>query len=269
MRRGLWGISALSARRGRAWSWRRQVPVAATPFFPCSFVSSVFSSPAGLAHFLIGGIKSSFQTASGEVKAVLLVHIQRTWPSAVMSVYLRPNARSLCPCPRPFSAQCPQAAAHRPVSGRFVGLLWAVCRFSPCRGYSGMAAAFSVALAAFRSKTARTAGAVKIVAQFQGGNGLCPVRREVGQPTTALLDGHALPQQQRGKTRQSRWRWQGLFRMVCRSFSLFVSNLVCRGVIPPAIMGRSAVQRGLSFFLRPIPPGPVTRFLLPFRRSIW
>ena len=43
--------------------------------------------------------------------------------------------------------------------------------------------------------------------------------------------------------------------MVCRSFSLFVSNLVCRGVIPPAIMGGVLlVQRGLSLFLRPILP---------------
>ena len=41
--------------------------------------------------------------------------------------------------------------------------------------------------------------AVKIVAQLPGGNGLCPVRRKVGQPPPALLDGHALPQQQRGK----------------------------------------------------------------------
>ena len=35
------------------------------------------------------------------------------------------------------------------------------------------------------------------------------------------------------------------FRMVCRSFSLFVSDLVCQGVIPPAIMGGVLlVQRG-------------------------
>ena len=45
----------------------------------------------------------------------------------------------------------------------------------------------------------KDSGAVKIVAQLAGGNGLCPVRREVTKPPPALLDGHALPQQQRGK----------------------------------------------------------------------
>ena len=45
----------------------------------------------------------------------------------------------------------------------------------------------------------KNGGAVKIVAQLAGGNGLCPVRREVTKPPPALLDGHALPQQQRGK----------------------------------------------------------------------
>ncbi len=45
------------------------------------------------------------------------------------------------------------------------------------------------------------------------------------------------------------------FRMVCRSFSLFVSDLVCQGVIPPAIMGGVLlVQRGPSLFLHPILP---------------
>ena len=42
-------------------------------------------------------------------------------------------------------------------------------------------------------------GTVKVVAQLPGGNGLRPVRREVTKPPPALLDGHALPQQQRGK----------------------------------------------------------------------
>ena len=45
----------------------------------------------------------------------------------------------------------------------------------------------------------KDSGAVKVVAQLAGGNGLCPVRREVTKPPPALLDGHALPQQQRGK----------------------------------------------------------------------
>ncbi len=36
---------------------------------------------------------------------------------------------------------------------------------------------------------------VKIVSQLSGCDRLCPVRREVGKPPSALLDGHALPQQ--------------------------------------------------------------------------
>ncbi len=42
-------------------------------------------------------------------------------------------------------------------------------------------------------------GAVKVAAQLPGGDRLRPVWREVGQPPPALLDGHTLPQQQRGK----------------------------------------------------------------------
>ena len=36
---------------------------------------------------------------------------------------------------------------------------------------------------------------VKIVPQLPGCDRLCPVRREVGKPPPALLDGHTLPQQ--------------------------------------------------------------------------
>ena len=64
MRRGLSRISALSARRGRAWSWRRQVPAAATPFsLAASF--PVLSACRCLAHFLIGGINGGFQLLRG------------------------------------------------------------------------------------------------------------------------------------------------------------------------------------------------------------
>jgi len=67
------------------------------------------------------------------------------------------------------------------------------------RGGSGDLAGASAALAAFCSKNGKDSGAVKIVAQLPGGNWLCPVRREVGKPPPALLDGHTLLQQQRGK----------------------------------------------------------------------
>ena len=56
---------------------------------------------------------------------------------------------------------------------------------------------------------------------------------------------------------------------VCRSFSLFVSNLVCRGVIPPAIMGAFCLSSAACPFFCAQYSRSVTRFLLPFKRSIW
>ncbi len=53
------GISALSGRRGRVWSWRRPAPVAAIPF-PLQLRFQCFQFAAGLAHFLIGGINGGF-----------------------------------------------------------------------------------------------------------------------------------------------------------------------------------------------------------------
>ena len=58
------------------------------------------------------------------------------------------------------------------------------------------------------------------------------------------------------------------FRMVCRSFSLFVSNLVCRGVIPPAIMGAFCLSSAACPFFCAQYSRSVTRFLLPFKRAI-
>ena len=58
-------------------------------------------------------------------------------------------------------------------------------------------------------------------------------------------------------------------RMVCRSFSLFVSNLVCRGVIPSAIMGAFCLSSAACPFFCAQYSRSVTRFLLPFKRSIW
>ena len=52
----------------------------------------------------------------------------------------------------------------------FRGGLWGFCSCMPvfpCRGYSGMAAAFSVALAAFCSKTAKTAARSKSSPSFR------------------------------------------------------------------------------------------------------
>ena len=62
-----------------------------------------------------------------------------------------------------------------------------------------MAAAFFCGSGGVLLQNGKDSGAVKVVTQLPGGNGLCPVRRKVGKPPPALLDGHALPQQQRGK----------------------------------------------------------------------
>ena len=77
------------------------------------------------------------------------------------------------------------------------------------------------------SSRARTAALVKIVPQLPGCDRLCPVRREVGQPPPALLDGYALPQKQGSKLVKAACPVKGACRMVCRSFALSVSNLVC------------------------------------------
>ena len=78
---------------------------------------------------------------------------------------------------------------------------WFLQLFSPCNGfltaagYSGMALGLfggSVGVLREQGKDSRL---VKIVPQLPGCDRLCPVRREVGKPPPALLDGHALPQQ--------------------------------------------------------------------------
>ena len=133
------------------------------------------------------------------------------------------------------------------------------------RGVAGV----SAALAAFCSKTVKTAARSKSSPSFRAVMGFCPVRREVGQPTTALLDGPRPPAAAERKIRQKLAAVARAFRMVCRSFSLFVSNLVCRGVIPPAIMGAFCLSSAACPFFCAQYSRSVTRFLLPFRRSIW
>ena len=102
----------------------------------------------------------------------------------------------------------------------------------------------------------KDSGAVKVVAQLAGGNGLCPVRREVGLSRPRLsLTATPSRSSREEKSSNAGGGGTGLARMVCRSFSLFVSKLglpgrdtACNhgGVLP--------VQRGLSLFLRPILP---------------
>ena len=115
---------------------------------------------------------------------------------------------------------------------------------------------------------------VKIVPQLPGCDRLCPVRREVGKPPPALLDGHALPQQKGRKLvkagslgkclpyrpaqlRLVRFKLGGLGRLscgfsggvlfikgklpflcrpVCTSSSKFQDNLFDDNAIPPTII---------------------------------
>ena len=95
---------------------------------------------------------------------------------------------------------------------------------------------------------------VKIVPQLPGCDRLCPVRREVGKPPPALLDGHTLPQQKGRKLvkaaslgkclpyrpaqlRLVRFKLGGLGRLSC-GFSdsvLFIKGklpFLCRPVFP-------------------------------------
>ena len=117
-----------------------------------------------------------------------------------------------------------------------------------------MAVAFSVALAAFCSKTARTAARSKSSPSFRAVMGFVLSGVKVTKSPPALLDGHALPQQQRKKS-SNEAAADSAARMVCRSFSLFVSNLVCRGVIPPAIMGAFCLSSAACPFSAPNTPG--------------
>ena len=126
----------------------------------------------------------------------------------------------------------------------------------------------SAALAAFCFKKRKNGGAVKIVAQLPGGNGLCPVRREVGKPPPALLDGHALPQQQRGKLVKAGSGEKG-FAYGPPQLFLVRFKLGLPGCDTLRKHGDVLfVQHGLSLFCAQYSLS-VTRFLLPFKRSIW
>ena len=89
---------------------------------------------------------------------------------------------------------------------------------------------------------------------FRAVMGFRPVRREVGQPPPALLDGHTLPQQQRGKLVKAGGGGKGfpygLPQLLLVRFKLGLPgrDTACNhgGVL--------LVQRGLSLFLRPILP---------------
>ena len=123
-----------------------------------------FQFAAGLAHFLIGGIKGSFQLLRGS-EAVLLVHIQRLG-HLLDVVYLRPMLVAFA-----LALGHLLLDVYKPLHtvSVFGGVgLWlgdGTNRYTP----------LGVLL-----QNGKDSGAVKVVAQLAGGNGLCPVRREIG-----------------------------------------------------------------------------------------
>ena len=139
----------------------------------------------------------------------------------------------------------------------FRGGLWGFCRLYagfPMPGVFGYGCGLFCGSGGVLLQNGKDSGAVKVVAQLPGGNGLRPVRREVGKPPTALLNAHALPQQQRGKFVKAGGGGKGfpygLPQLLFVRFKLGLPgrDTACNhgGVLP--------VQLGLSFFLRPILP---------------
>jgi len=98
----------------------------------------------------------------------------------------------------------------------------------------------------------KDSGAVKIVPQLPGGDGLGAFRRKVGQSPPALLDGHALPQKQSGKLVIAGGRGQGGSDSLPQLF-LVRFKLGGLGRLLPGWQGCGLlVQLGLPFPLRPV-----------------
>ena len=164
--------------------------------FPLQLRFQCFQLAAGLAHFLIGGINGGFQLLRGS-EAVFLIHIQRRGHLFEV-VHGRPAF--ITPA---FALGHFLLNVHKP--------LHTVLFRGGLRGFCGLYAGFPTpgvfeygrglfcGSGGVLLQNGKDSGAVKVVTQLPGGNGLCPVRRKVGKPPPALLDGHALPQQQRGK----------------------------------------------------------------------
>ena len=95
-------------------------------------------------------------------------------------------------------------------------------------------------------------GAVKIVPQLPGGDGLRPVRGQVGIPSPALLDGHTLLQQQRRKLVKAacpvKGFSDGLAQLLLVGFKLAMDQRLV--VFQPFFV--LPVNSKLPLFLRPI-----------------
>ena len=109
---------------------------------------------------------------------------------------------------------------------------------------------------------------VKIVPQLPGCDRLCPVRREVGKPPPALLDGHTLPQQKGRKLVKAASLGKCLpYRPA--QLRLVRFKLGGLGRLSGGFSGSVLFIKGkLPFLCRPVFPFGYP-FLLPFKRSIW
>ncbi len=148
------GISALSGRRGRVWSWRRPAPVAAIPFsLAASF--PVLSVRRWSGAFPDRRYQRRLLTAPGS-EAVFLIHIQRRGHLFEV-VHGRPAF--IAPA-FPSAFFCSMSTSRRTfgaVRAALSARSWSWIE----GGVLDIAAAFSAALAAFCSKTARTAARSK------------------------------------------------------------------------------------------------------------
>ena len=213
--------------------------------FPLQLGFQRFQFAASLPHFRIGGVYGRFQLLRGS-KSVFLIHIQCLC-RLFQIVYL-------CPMLVAFSLALGSLGGyvHKPLhtvlfGGGYLGSGGLQTVFYGARDGGRFGCSGGVL---FQKR--KNGGAVKIVAQLPGGNGLCPVRREVGKPPPALLDGHALPQQQRGKLVKAGSGEKGFAygppQLFLVRFKLGLPG--CDTLRKHG--GVLFVQHGLSLFLRPI-----------------
>ncbi len=147
-------------------------------------------------------------TAPGS-EAVFLIHIQRRGHLFEV-VHGRPAF--IAPAfPRLSSAQCPQAAHIRGGSG---GSVCPQLVLDRGRG-AGYSRGLFCGSGGVLLQNGKDSGAVKIVAQLAGGNGLCPVRREVTKPPRLSLT--VTPSRSREEKSSNEAAADSAARMVCRA----------------------------------------------------
>ena len=114
--------------------------------------------------------------------------------------YLPPSGHSPRPCPRlVLASRCQPCRCTGVVcpGSVFAALFALVSGFlTACRVFGYGFGLFGSSVGVLRRAGQGQQRLSKSSAQLSGCDRLCPVRREVGKPPPALLDGHTLPQQQ-------------------------------------------------------------------------